>query len=72
MNLGLIFQLMPLAERIQTAIATIQKYMGDPEVPKALALVEKIEADPAVKDALETFKEAAAIIAKSQQPEQHG
>lgn len=55
MNLGelvtLTPKLLPLAQRIQKAIATI----------------ERIENDPDVKDALALAEEVAAIVAKAEQ-----
>lgn len=56
MNIGLMFQLLPLAERIQKALATVQR----------------LEADPDLKDAIAVFEEAAKIIAASQKQEVAG
>ena len=62
MNLGLIFQLMPLMPRIEKMLATVQRYENDPEVGKAIDLLKKIETDPEVKDAIATAEEVAKIL----------
>lgn len=72
MNFGVAFQLAPLAGEISEAVAIIEGYMNDPEVPKALSLVQRIEADPKVKAALATFEKVSKIIAASNQQELTG
>lgn len=56
MNFGIAFQLLPEAENIQKALATIQR----------------LEADPDVKAAIETFERVAKILATSQKQEVSG
>lgn len=62
MNIGNMFQLLPLMPRIQKMLATVERYQNDPEVGKAIDLIKKIETDPEVKDAIATAEEVAKIL----------
>jgi uncharacterized protein YjgD (DUF1641 family) len=62
MNLSDMFKLMPLMDDIQKAVAVAQKYMNNPEVPRAIELIKQIEGDPEVKAALATAAAVAKVL----------
>ena len=62
MNFADFFKLVPLMGDIQKMIATVEKYMNDPEVMKAINLIKEIETDPNVKAAIATAEAVAKTL----------
>jgi len=62
MNFTDFFKLVPLMGDIQKMIATVEKYMNNPEVMKAINLIKQIETDPDVKTAIATAEAVAKTL----------
>ena len=62
MNFADFFKLVPLMGDIQKMIATVEKYMNNPEVMKAINLIKQIETDPDVKAAIATAEAVAKTL----------
>lgn len=62
MNFTDFFKLVPLMGDIQKMIATVEKYMNNPEVMKAINLIKQIETDPDVKAAIATAEAVAKTL----------
>ena len=62
MNFTDFFKLVPLMGDIQKMIATVEKYMNNPEVMKAINLIKQIETDPDVRAAIATAEAVAKTL----------